>query len=93
MRYFLSPQVNAENKIQYQFCEESIIATIGDLSDTFDFSGLPDGMANGFEITTSLPICPVLQAERVDGALSVTLLNFIGEDASDEQRFPTWQEV
>lgn len=67
------------------------LQTIETFTDIFDFTGLPDGIANGIE--TSLPVNPIISAERENGTLSVVVLNFIGEDATQEEKFPEWQEV
>ena len=44
-------------------------------------------------IETVLECNPILKAQRVDGTLSVELLNFISEDASEAEKFPEWIEV
>ena len=93
MRVYLSPQINIQQKISYIFEGDKITATIGSSSDTFDFSGLPDGSINSFDISTTLPLCPICGAERDNGVLSVILLNFIGEDATETEKFPEWVEV
>lgn len=90
MRVLLSPQ-RADRKINYTFGNDVITATIDGQTDTFDFSEMPDGMATNIE--TTLPINPILSARRVGGVLEVVLLNWIGPDATEEERFPTWQEV
>jgi hypothetical protein len=57
----------------------------------FDFSALPDGRAE--EVSTSLPVQPIVSAERVAGVLQLELLKYIGLDADESQRFPQWQKV
>ena len=90
----MSPQVMFEDKrFDFVFSGESITATFDGETDTFDFSGLPDGEVDFSMIETTLPYNPILIARRVDGVLSVELLNFISEDASDAERFPEWIEV
>jgi hypothetical protein len=91
MRVLYSPQVNQGKKITYKFLGETITATLDGVSDTFDFSGMPDGSAVNFE--TTLLVNPIISAERVNGVLSVELLNFIDHDATEQEKFPTWQEV
>lgn len=59
--------------------------------DTFDFSTMPDGVAQ--EFTTILPFNPILRAERKDGILSVELIKYVGPDATEQERFPEWMEV
>ena len=94
MRILMSPQVMLEDqRFDFVFSGESITATFDGETDTFDFSGLPDGEVDFSKIETMLPINPILIARRVDGVLSVELLNFISEDASELERFPEWIEV
>ena len=94
MRILMSPQVMLEDqRFDFVFSGESISATFDGETDTFDFSGLPDGEVDFSKIETILPHNPILIARRVDGVLSVELLNFISEDASDAERFPEWIEV
>ena len=94
MRILMSPQVMLEDKkFDFTFSGDTITATFDGATDTFDFSGLPDGEVDFSKIETILPYNPILIARRVDGALSVELLNFISEDASEFERFPEWIEV
>lgn len=44
--------------------------------DTFDFTGTPDGALDVETIQTDLPVQPILAAERVDGQLTVTVLDW-----------------
>lgn len=44
--------------------------------DTFDFTGTPDGALDVETIQTDLPVQPILAAERVDGVLTVTVLDW-----------------
>jgi hypothetical protein len=91
MQVLVSPQ-RSDDVIEYQFSGEKITAaTVNGQSDVFDFSTLPDGKAE--EITTILSVNPIVSAKRVDGVLFVELLNFIGANATEEERFPKWQEV
>lgn len=80
-----SPQ-RSDRKLGYEFAGETIIATLDGQVDTFDFSDMPNGEAE--EITSTLPICPIVSAKRVDGELEVTLLRFHGANASYDERFP-----
>lgn len=94
MKILFSPQVN-EEKIIYCFEGEKITATFRGVTDVFDFSDMPDGkIDNPFEdIETTLDVNVIISAERVGGELKVELLNFIGFDAAEEERFPEWFEV
>ena len=94
MRILMIPQVMLEDqRFDFVFSGESITATFDGDSDTYDFSGLPDGEVDFSRIETTLAYNPILIARRVDGVLSVELLNFISEDASELERFPEWIEV
>ena len=94
MRILMRPQVMLEDKrFDFVFSGESITATFDGETDTFDFSGLPDGSVDFSMIETTLSYNPIHIARRVDGTLSVELLNFISEDASELERFPKWIEV
>ena len=44
--------------------------------DVFDFTGTPDGKLDVDTIETTLPVQPILAAERVDGLLTVTVLDW-----------------
>ena len=82
-----SPQ-RSDRSLSYQFSGETITATLDGVTDRFDFSDLPDGELDVSALETTLDICPVLAARRVNGQLEVTLLRFHGPDAPDSERFP-----
>ena len=87
MKIKFSPQRNDE-KIIYTFQSDTITATYQEQTEAFDFSNIPNGKLE--EVETNLAINPLLSAKKEDGILYVELLNFIGEDATEEERFPTW---
>ena len=94
MRIYKSPQVRADEKrFGFEFSGEMIVATFDGVSDTFDFTGLPDGEVDYSMIETILEYNPILKATKVDGILSVELLNFIPEDSTEAEKFPEWIEV
>ncbi len=90
MKIYLSPQ-KSNREIIYEFEDEKIIATIDNVTDTFDFSTMPDGIMH--EVETILDVNPIVSAKRVEGELYVELLNFISKDATEEEKFPEWLEV
>ena len=93
VKVYFSPQ-RADNQIEYSFCGEAVTARIGEAENTFDFSALPDGELNIEEsIETTLPVCPIISAKRIDGILHLELLNWLGPDAPYESRFPDWVEL
>ena len=94
MRIYKSPQVGADEKrFEFEFSGETITVIFDSVSDTFDFTGFPDGEVDYSMIETVLEYNPILKATKVDGVLSVELLNFISEDATEEEKFPEWIEV
>ena len=82
-----SPQ-RSDRHLTYTFDGETITATLDGETDTFDFSDLPDGELDVSALETTLDICPIVAARRVNGQLEVTLLRFHGPDAPDSERFP-----
>lgn len=94
MRIYKSPQVGADEKrFEFEFSGEVIVATFDGIEDTFDFTEFPDGEVDYSMIETVLEYNPILKATKVDGILSVELLNFISEDATEEEKFPEWEEI
>jgi hypothetical protein len=89
MKVLYSPQVNPNKKIEYKFIGETIIATFEKVSDTFDFSSMPEGEI--IDIETTLSVNPITFAKRENGILYVELLNFIAAQATEEEKFPKWQ--
>lgn len=99
MKIYLSPQIplNSDDRIKYEFEEDIIKITLPDgTSDVFDFTEFPDGELqledeNGNSlIDTELTFNVIISAKRVNGELSVELVNYIGADAPEHERFPEW---
>lgn len=87
----LSPQVRTNNKIWYEIEENKITATINDVTDTFDFTDMPNGELQlwgeeGEELVqTILPENPILSAKKVNGVLTVKILFSMDMDEKDER--------
>lgn len=92
MKIMYSPQLS-EMEMSYNFSGEIITATIGDVSDVFDFSSFPDGWLNVEGIETTLPVQPIVAAKRENGTLWITLWYPINSGATDEEKFPVWRDV
>ena len=93
MRIMKSPQIRFDDvRFSFLFGAESITAMIAGQADTFDFYELPDGEIEASMVETDLPYNPIIRAKKAGGVLSVELMNFIGEDASEEEKFPEWEE-
>lgn len=91
MRVLYSPQFFPGQNIDYQFNGEEIIVKIDGISDNFDFTDVPNGTLEG--VKTILPLNPIVSAKREGGVLSVELLNFIDDNATDDEKFPEWREI
>ena len=78
-------------RITYDFSGSKISATLDGVTDVFDFE---DDNRNDkvSAIRTSLEINTNEKIEY-DGALKITVTNFIGPDASEEERYPNFEEV
>ena len=91
MNILMSPQVRFSDKIWYEIKEDRITATINGVTDTFDFTGMPDGELQlyGSEgesmIETVLEEVPILGAEKTNGVLTVELLFSIDSNEKDER--------
>ena len=91
MKIILSPQVRDRNKIWYEVEENVITATIDGKTDTFDFTGMPNGELQLYNsdgksmIETVLEEIPILGAEKTDGVLTVEILFSIDSNEQDER--------
>ena len=89
-----SPCVSFDGKrFTYVFDGEKIEVAFDGVSEIFDFEGFPDGEMDSSLVETVLKHNPIISAKKVDGILSVELLNFISEDATEAEKFPEWIEV
>ena len=61
------------------------------MTDVFDFTAVRSAVKVS-TIRTSLEINPIEKVEY-DGTLKITITNFIGPDASEEERYPNFEEV
>lgn len=87
----LSPQIRDTNKIWYEIKDQKTTATINGISDTFDFTDMPDGELKMYDdegnalIETVLDEVPILDAEKKDGVLTVEILFSIDINEQDER--------
>lgn len=91
MKVFFSPQVS-ERVLKYEFNNDVITATMNGITETFDFSAMPNGVADSIE-SEAFDFNPVISARKENDILYLELINFIGKDATEEERFPEWFEV
>lgn len=96
MKIFLAP-VRYDDRFYYEFEEDMVKATFKGVTDTFDFTSFWEGELEMVDpiteeplIETDLEVNPISKAERKNGVLYVELINFIGVDATEKERFPDW---
>lgn len=91
MNILISPQVRSNDKIWYEVREDMVIATINGITDSFDFSGMPNGKLQLYDsegesmIETVLEEVPILGAEKTNSVLIVELLFSIDSNEKDER--------
>ena len=87
----LSPIASEKNKIVYVIKGETITATMDGVTDTFDFSEMPNGELQLYDgngdrlIETPMEDIPVRAAKRTNGELVVKLLYRVGIHEKDER--------
>lgn len=87
----LSPQVRVRNRIWYDVGYQKITATISGVSDTFDFTGMPNGELQLWDnegnklIETKLDEVPIVSAKKEDGELFVEIIFSISMEEQDER--------
>lgn len=85
MKVYLSPQVNRKEQT-IKFNNEIVQVTIDNASFAYDFSTLTDGQMTS-------PTDHILSAKRINGELEVVIINYIGNGATEEEKFPQWKEI
>ena len=91
MKILLSPQVRDKDKVWYEAEHQKITATIGGVTDTFDFTGMPNGELQLYDdegnslVETELDEVPIIGAEKKDGVLTVEILFSIDIYERDER--------
>ena len=93
MKVCKSPQVRIDGKrIEYTFDRNKITAVFDGVTDVFDLSTVKSAISPK-SIRTTLAFNPIERIEYVNNDLEVMLTNFIGPDASEDERYPHFEEV
>lgn len=89
MKVLFTPQrpLDDRQRIHYEFDGNVVTIKLNGITEIIDLTK----WSSDYE--TKLPINPIFSVEEKDGELYVELLNFIGEDATYEERFPDWIDV
>lgn len=76
-----TPQ-RADIKAEYIVNNDILVVKINDITETFDFTGLAEGMAEEI-IAEVLPINPILKVEKIGDTVNVTVIRFYGADEKE----------
>lgn len=76
-----TPQ-RANYKAEYIINNDILTVKIGDVQEVFDFTGLEEGIAEEI-ITETLPINPIISAEKIGDTINVKVIRFYGEDEKE----------
>lgn len=100
MKILLSPQIRDDDTIWYEIEDQKITATINGISDTFDFTNIPNGELQTWDdegndlIETVLDEVPIISAKKKNGELFVEILFSIDMEEKDERLlFPDWMTL
>ena len=95
MDILLLPQARERNKIWYELEHQKVTATINGVTDTFDFTDMPDGVLETHDedgnvlLETPLETIPIRRAVKENGVLYIDLLFSIDlEEDDDRLLFP-----
>ena len=73
-----SPQ-RADIEIQYTISNDILTAIIGESIETFDFTGIEEGIAEEI-IVEILTINPIVNVEKIGDMVNITVVRFYAED-------------
>lgn len=76
-----TPQ-RADFKAEYKTNNDVLTVKIGELAETFDFTGLDEGIAVGI-IAETLPVNPIISAEKIGDTVNLSVIRFYGADEKE----------
>lgn len=84
--------VNLVDRMTYEFEGDRITATLGDITEVYDFTGLPEGrpVVDLNTVETALPAYPIIDALKDSEGLKIQLLHYVGVDATEESTNYGW---
>ena len=85
MRVFLSP-VGSDKQQVIKFNNNKVQLTLDNKSYLYDFSNFTDGQMIG-------STAHITSAKRVNGELSVDVINYINNGATEQVKYPKWQLI
>lgn len=69
-------------KAEYTTSNDILTVKIDDITETFDFTGFEEGIAEKI-IAEELPIIPVVSAEKIGDTINVKVIRFYGADEKE----------
>lgn len=69
-------------KAEYIINNDVLTVTINNISETFDFTRLEEGVAEEI-IVEELPINPIVSAEKIGDAVNITVIRFYNSDEKE----------
>lgn len=76
----------ADMKINYVVDGDVLYVTIDDVTEEFDFTGLPEGRMTEIE-PDDLKVNPIVEAEKIGDEITIKLIRFYGEDEKGVYEF------
>lgn len=80
------PQQNDILKTSYETNGDVLRITLDGATEEFDFTGLPEGIADSIE-SEVLKINPIISAEKVGDEIIISLIRFYGEEEKEVFEF------
>ena len=77
-----SPQRSDKNKISWEVDGDILTVNLNFKEEVFDFTGLPEGVAEDIEIE-NLSMNPLSNVQKVGDEISVTILRFYNESEKE----------
>ena len=69
----------SDSKVNYTVNNDVLTVTVDNISETFDFTGLEEGIAEEI-IAEELPINPVVSAEKIGETINIEVIRFYSTD-------------
>lgn len=76
-----TPQ-RADIKAEYTINNDILTVTMGELTETFDFTGLEEGIAEEI-IAEILPLNPIVNVEKIGDEVNITAIRFYTFDEKE----------
>lgn len=72
----------ATYKISHEINGDTLTVTVGNKTEEFDLTNLPEGKSERVEVEV-LPLNPVVSIEKTGDIITVTLIRFYGDDEKE----------